>query len=74
MTAADIQDLFVTTLARESGTSRRRWRIVVGDVRVYSRATHPHCNWAVHPAGSVAEVAVVERIADDLRARHPIIV
>jgi hypothetical protein len=73
VTAADLRDLFVNLLARQSGTSRRRWRIVVGDVRVYSRETHPHCNWAVYPSGTAPEVAVVERFADDLRMQYPIV-
>ena len=73
MTASDLLDLFVTNLARNSGSNRRRWRVAVGDVRIYSIATHPHCNWSVTPSGSVSEIAAVERLADDLRGRHPIV-
>ena len=73
MLASDLVDLFVTILARNSGSNRRRWRAAVGDIRIYSLATHPHCNWNVVPSGTVAEVAAVERLADDLRGRHPIV-
>ncbi|MBB5684605.1 hypothetical protein [Sphingobium boeckii] len=73
MTASNLLDLFITTLARNVGGDRRRWRAAVGDVRIYSMATHPHCNWSVTPSGSIAEMAAVERLADDLRGRHPIV-
>jgi hypothetical protein len=73
MTAAELRDLFLTVLTRRFGGSRRRWRIVIGEVRLYSTATHPHCNWAVYPAGSAGENGAVEAVADDLRAAHPII-
>ncbi|HEV2568978.1 hypothetical protein [Sphingomonas sp.] len=73
MTAADLRDLFLTTLTRRFGGNRRRWRMVMGEVKLYSRATHPHCNWAVTPSGSASENSAVEAVADDLRAAHPII-
>jgi hypothetical protein len=73
MTASDLLELFLTRLVREAGGTRRRWRAVVGAVRLYPVATHPHCNWAVHPSGAAGENAAVERVADDLRARHPIV-
>lgn len=72
MTAADLQDLIVSTLAREVGTGRR-WRLVVGPVKVYSLLTHPHCNWSVSPSGNPADVARVERLLDRLRIAHPVI-
>lgn len=73
MTASDLQSLFVTNLVRHNSGDRRRWRLIVGDVRVYSLATHAHCNWAVTPSGSASEVDAVERLADRLREDHPII-
>lgn len=72
MTASDLQDLLVTMLTREAG-NRRRWRSVVGAVRVYSIATHPHCNWSVTPTGSAAENARVEQVLDSVRINHPIV-
>jgi hypothetical protein len=73
MTAADLRDLFLTTLARRFGGNRRRWRMVIGEVKIYSRATHPHCNWAITPSGSAGENSAVEAVADDLRSAHPIV-
>lgn len=73
MTAADLRDLFLTHLTRRHGSSRRRWRMVVGEVKLYSRATYPHCNWAVSPSGTASENAAVEAVSDELRAAHPII-
>lgn len=73
MTTTGLIDLFVRTLLREIGGNRRRWRAVLGDVRVYSAETHAHCNWSVSPMGGAGENAAVERIADRLRGEHPII-
>ncbi len=74
MTVADLTDLFITTLLRRVGGTRRRWRMVISDVRVYSLATHLHCNWAVMPSGTIGENAAVERLADELRSSHPIVI
>lgn len=74
MTAADLRDLFLARLVREAGGTRRRWRIALGEIRVYSPETHPHCNWAVAPSGTLREIDEIERIGDDLRQRHARIV
>ncbi|GEM73044.1 hypothetical protein SAQ01S_28100 [Sphingomonas aquatilis NBRC 16722] len=74
MTSGALHGLFLSTLIRRAGGNRRRWRLVTGDLRVYPIATHPHCNWSVTPSGTAAENDIVERIADDLRAAHPILV
>ena len=73
MTASDLQSLILTTLVREQGSDRRRWRLVLGEVRVYSLATHPHCNWSVTPAGDFADIDAVETLVDGMRAQHPIV-
>lgn len=73
MTSADLIDLFLKALLREAGGERRRWRHVLGEVRVYDTATHPHCNWSISPRGGAGENALVERLADRLRAEHPIV-
>ncbi|RYE01477.1 MAG: hypothetical protein EOP61_11155 [Sphingomonadales bacterium] len=73
MTDRDLIDLFVKTLIREFGKNRRHWRTVLGDVRLYSVETHPHCNWSITPNGDSYENAAVERLADRLRGEHPII-
>lgn len=73
MTASDLRDQLVTTLTRIGGGNRRRWRTTVGEIKVYSTATHPHCNWSVAPSGSISDVAMVECLVDDFRLRYPII-
>ncbi len=73
MTADDLVDRFLAALLRTHGGTRRRWRTVLGPVRVYSPETHPHCNWSITPAGSGAEIAAVEALADRLRSEHPIL-
>lgn len=73
MTSGALQDLFLATLVRRAGGNRRRWRLVIGDIKVYATATHPHCNWALTPTGTAGENDIVERIADDLRVTHPIV-
>jgi hypothetical protein len=73
MTDADLIDRFLARLAREAGGNRRRWRLVLGAVRLHDAATHPHCNWSITPGGSADEIAEVERVADELRLMHPIV-
>ena len=73
MTAADLHEIFVTALLREAGGNRRHWRLALGQVKVYSVETHPHCNWAVAPSGTLRDLTEIERIADRLRERYPII-
>ncbi|MFN3435475.1 MAG: hypothetical protein ACK4ZY_13880 [Sphingomonas sp.] len=73
MTSAALHDLFLSTLIRQAGGNRRRWRLVLGEVRLYDAATHPHCNWSITPTGSASENDAIERIADDLRVAHPIV-
>jgi len=73
MTASDLQSLILATLVREQGSDRRRWRLVLGEVRVYSLATHPHCNWSVTPSGAFADIDAVETLVDQIRAQHPIV-
>jgi hypothetical protein len=73
VTAADLKDIFVAALLKRVGGTRRRWRMVIDDVRVYSLETHLHCNWAVMPSGTIGENAAVEHLADELRSSHPIV-
>ncbi len=73
MTSVALIERFLVILMRESGGTRRRWRGVLGEVRLYSTATHLHCNWSLTPTGTADEIAAVERIADRLRGEHPIV-
>jgi hypothetical protein len=72
-TVSQIQELLVTTLVRQAGGPPRRWRSAIGAIRLHDRATHPHCNWSVHPSGSPRDVAAVEKLLDTIRLSHPIV-
>lgn len=73
MTASELQDLLVATLARRAGGSQRPWRLAVGAIRVHDAATHPHCNWSLDPTGEPSRVAEIERLLDEVRLSHPIV-
>lgn len=73
MTASELQDLIIATLVRRVGGNRRRWRIVLGSIKVHDRATHPQCNWSVSPSGEAGEVDAVEDLLDTLRLEHPLV-
>ena len=72
-TVSQLQELLVTTLVRKTGGPPRRWRTAIGAVRLYDRATHPHCNWSINPSGTPREVAAVEKLLDTIRLSHPIV-
>jgi hypothetical protein len=73
MTATELRDLIVRRLMRENGGGTSRWRNVIGELRVYSRATHAHCNWDARPTGVSRDVALVERAVDQVRSQHPFV-
>ena len=73
MTAGELQDVLITALAKDTGRSRRYWRLVVGPVQVHPRATHGHCNWSIAPSGDGYDNDRVERMIDDLRLDHPFV-
>jgi len=67
------QGLPVARLLRDHGKSKHHWRTLIGPIRLYSRATHPHCNWSVTPTGPFADVARLETLLDELRLAHPFV-
>lgn len=73
MTQAQLIDILVARLVRDHGGTKQHWRKLVGPVQLYSSRTHVHCNWAINPTGSTTEIAVIERLIDDLRMAHPIV-
>jgi hypothetical protein len=73
MTAYDVREMVIRLIVRKHGGPVMRWRTVVGDIRVYPLATHPHCNWRADPTGTVREVELAERILDIVSAQHPIV-
>jgi len=73
MTAIELRDLIVRHLVRENGGGTLRWRKVLGQLRVYSRTTHAHCNWDARPSGASGDVALVEQAVDQIRLHHPFV-
>ncbi|ODP38786.1 MULTISPECIES: hypothetical protein [Sphingomonas] len=73
MTASQLQDLLVKQLMRKAGGSQRRWRAVIGPIKVHDAATHAHCNWSVAPSGTSREIGEVERLLDTVRLERPIV-
>lgn len=73
MIPVQLETLLVTRLIRAHGGSRLRWRRALGPVRLYDVATHPHCNWAVTPSGTVSENRAIEELCDEVRGEHPVV-
>ncbi|MCI4591985.1 hypothetical protein MOK15_18015 [Sphingobium sp. BYY-5] len=73
MTCDMMTDLIVARLLRDHGKSKHHWRKVIGPIRLYSRETHPHCNWTATPTGSLRDIALIESLLDDLRFLHPLL-
>lgn len=73
MRTSELQEMIVSTLVRKRGGTRRRWRIALGPIRVYDRATHPHCNWSVSPSGNASDIEAIEALLDEVRLDHPIV-
>ena len=73
MTASELQDMLVATLARRSGGTQRHWRLAIGPVRMLPAALYPHCNWTVRPEGSAQDIAAIESLLDHVRLSPPIV-
>jgi hypothetical protein len=73
VTAADLRDILARDLTKANGGSAAGWRRAIGDVKVYSRSTHAHCNWELRPIGPATVVDRVERAADAIRAAQPFV-
>ncbi len=73
MTRDRLTDLLVASLVRDHGRSKHHWRGRIGAIRLYDRATHPHCNWDAAPTGSAQEIATIENLLDQLRLDHPLL-
>lgn len=74
MTDFDLEQLLIARLIRERGGTTQTWRRALGKVIVRDTATHAHCNWDVRLSGSDAQRAAIERLLDDVRLEHSIVV
>ena len=73
MKATDLRDLIIRQVARNNGGGTVRWRKTLGDLRVYPRTTHAHCNWDARPTGPPQDVAAIEKVVDEIRLQHPFV-
>jgi hypothetical protein len=71
LTAAEIHNLLVTILVGAAGGDPERWRELIGEMFVFSLATHPTCNWRVVPSGTPAEVAAINMAVELVRQDNP---
>jgi len=68
MTASELTALILARLIRHEGGSRQAWRRRLGEMRVYSPATHPHCNWDFADSASSGSI---EAVLDWARGAYP---
>jgi hypothetical protein len=71
MHSSQIQNLILAQLVRSVGGTRQHWRRAIGQLRVHSINTHPHCNWDVYASGRPADVHAINQVVDQLRTTHP---
>ena len=71
MTSSELLNLLLSDLVRNAGRTRQHWRRLLGDLRLYSTATQPHCNWDICPTGGSGDLAAIEQVLDRLRAAYP---
>ena len=67
----ELANLLVTVVAGAAGGDESRWREVIGPVTKLPIATNVRSNWRVSPEGSSAELGVIRRAVEIVRAAHP---
>lgn len=71
MLTSQLQDLIVSTLAKQVGGTQRRWRIALGPIRLRDPLSYVHCNREATPSGTPRENAAIERLLGTIRLDHP---
>jgi hypothetical protein len=66
-----LRDILVEILTGAAGGKAAKWRKAVGEVEKLSLAFNIRTNWAIHPTGTAAELAAIEKAAEVVRAAHP---
>ena len=74
MTASDLEQLLIARLIRKRGGTSQTWQRALSKVIVHDTATHAHCNWDVSLSGTDAQRAAIERLLDEVRLEHSIVV
>lgn len=62
MTADKLVDMLLARLVRDHGRSQHHWFKAIGTILLYNRGTHPHCNWAITPIGSIEGITIIESL------------
>ena len=70
-TPDELRDLLATVITGVAGGSDSDWRRAIGPVTKLPIATNARCNWRVAPHGSAAELGVIRRAVEIVRAAHP---
>ena len=73
MTASDLEQLLIARLVWERGGTSQTWQRALGNVIVRDTETHSHCNWDFRLSGTDAQRAAIERLLDDVRLEHSIV-
>lgn len=71
MLTSQLQDLIVSTLTEQAGSTQRRWRIALAPIKLRDPPSYSHCNWDVTLSGTPRENAAIERLLDTVRLEHP---
>lgn len=74
MTASDLEQILIARLIRENGGTAQTWRRALGGIIVRDAKTHPHCNWDVRLSGIATQRDAIERILDEVRLQHSIVI
>jgi hypothetical protein len=70
-TPDELRDLLATVITGVAGGSDADWRQAIGPVTRLPIATNARCNWRVSPKGNDAELGVIRRAVEIVRAAHP---
>ncbi|WP_260598865.1 hypothetical protein [Sphingomonas endolithica] len=65
------RDILAEILTGAAGSKAAKWRKAVGEVEKLSLAFNIRTNWAIHPTGSPADLAAIDKAAEVVRAAHP---
>lgn len=70
-TPAELHDVLVTIIVGTAGGVAQDWSTAIGEVEKLPIATNVRSNWRVRPTGSKAQLGVIRRAVEVVRAAHP---
>jgi hypothetical protein len=70
-TPDELRDLLATLLEGAAGGTHDSWLRAIGPVENLPTHKNIHCNWRVHPKGTPAQRAAIERAVEIVREEHP---